>query len=270
MKKLSLRFISALLLHRELLCRLTKRNMASRYKASAIGVGWNILQPLIMMAVYTFVFSTIFKSRWTGMEEAGSLGYALNLFGGLIVFNLVAECIGAAPGLIINNKNYVTKVIFPLELLGASVVGSATTQAITSMIVLIAFKLIAFHYVPMTMVWLPLVWAPLVLGCLAMSWIISALSVFLRDLEQVVPLILTVLMFLSAVFYPVNSLPASVRPLMRMNPLAIVIEQTRQVAIEGRNPNTDYLVFGLIIALVICELSYRGFQHARRGFADVL
>jgi lipopolysaccharide transport system permease protein len=270
LKSPKLRFVAALLKHRELWWRLTERAVASRYKGSALGFGWSLLQPLVMLAVYTFVFSTIFKSRWTGAEEAGSLGYAVNLFAGLIVFNLFADCIGASPGLILSNKNYVTKVIFPLELLGATTVSSATFQAITSALILVAFELFALHTLPITLMWLPLVWMPLLLGCLALSWVISALGVYLRDLEQLVPMLLSVMMFLSAVFYPISSLPTHIQPLMHFNPLAMVIEQTRRVGVEGLSPSRMYLVLGCAVSAAACEIAYRGFERARRGFADVL
>jgi len=270
MRKLKLHFVSALQGNRELWWRLTERAVSSRFKGSALGFGWSLLQPLVMLAVYTFVFSTIFKSRWIGLEEAGSIGYAINLFAGLIVYNLLADCIGASPGMIVNNKNYVTKVIFPLEILGVATLGSATFQAMTSVVILITFELFAFHAVPITLIWLPLVWLPLLLGCLALTWAVSAIGVFLRDIEQMVPMMLSVMMFLSAVFYPVSSLPKQVQGLMYCNPLAVVIEQTRHVAVEGLHPSLNYVVFGTIVSLVACEYSYRGFQRARRGFADVL
>jgi len=171
---------------------------------------------------------------------------------------------------VVGNKNYVTKVIFPLELLGATTVGSAAFQAVTSAVILMAFEVLAFHAVPFTLLWLPLVWLPLLLGCLALSWVVSALGAFLRDLEQLVPMLLSVMMFLSAVFYPISSLPAHVQPLMQLNPLALVIEQTRRVAVEGLAPSLRYVVMGAAIGAVGCEIAYRGFQRARRGFADVL
>ena len=122
---LKLRFASALLQHRELLWRLTERAVLVVIRDRVLGLVGACCSLWFMLAVYTFVFSTIFKSRWGGMEESGSLGYALNLFAGLIVFNLFADCIGSAPGLVVNNKNYATKVIFPLELLGAVTYGSS-------------------------------------------------------------------------------------------------------------------------------------------------
>jgi len=265
-----LHFVSALVKHRELWWRLTERTVSSRYKGSALGFGWSLLQPLVMLAMYTFVFSTIFKSRWSGWDEAGSLGYAINLFTGLIVFNFFADCIATSPGLVISNKSYVTKVVFPLELLGASTISSASFQGITSTVILIVFEVLVFHKLSITVLWLPVVWLPLFLGCLALSWIVSALGVYLRDLEQLVPMLLSVMMFMSAIFYPISSLPVHLQPLMHLNPLAVVIEQTRHVAIEGVVPSLHYVIVGTAVSLVGCEISYRCFNRARRGFADVL
>ena len=270
MKIPKLRFVLSLLKHRDLLFRLTERAVATRYKGSALGFGWSLLQPIVMLSVYTFVFSTIFKSRWSGMEGAGSLGYALNLFVGLIVFNVFADCLGSSPGLVVNNKNYATKVIFPLELLGATTLGSAMFQAITSIFILIFFELAVFQRVPATLIFIPLVFLPLLLGCLSLSWLLSSLGVFLRDLEQLTPMLLSIGMFLSAVFYPVSSLPERFQPLMHFNPLALIIEQTRLVAVNGVLPQAHYIIFGTIIGLILCEISFRFFQRARRGFADVL
>lgn len=270
LKMIKLRFVSSLLRNRELWWRLVQRSVASRYKGSGLGFGWSLIQPLVMLAVYTFVFSTVFKSRWVGMEDAGSMGYAMNLFAGLIVFNFFSDCVGSSPGLVVNNKNFATKVIFPLELLGAVTLGSALFQALTSTLILVVFQLLTLQVLPLTLFWLPFVWFPFLLGCLAITWILSSLGVFLRDLEQLMPLFLSVAMFLSAVFYPISSLPESLQPLMRFNPLAIVIDQTRRVAIECSSPSPMYILFGTLTCSILCEIAFRGFLHARRGFADVL
>ena len=211
-----MRFIRSLLRSRELWWRLSEREIAGRYRGSILGWGWSLLTPLLMLGVYTFVFSTVFKARWGDLEQAGSLGFAINLFAGLITFNIFAESASQAPTLILGNANYVTKVIFPLETLSAVSVTAALFHACTSTVILLAFELIAIHQVPLTVLWLPFVWLPYVLGCLAMSWCISALGVFLRDLGQVIGVMVSMLMFMSAVLsvsytceYCEPSLPSS-------------------------------------------------------------
>ena len=270
MQSLNLRFAGSLRRHQQLWWRLTERDIAGRYRGSVLGWGWSLLTPLFMLVVYTFVFSTVFKARWGALDDAGPMGFAINLFAGLIVFNLFAECATQAPNLVLSHANYVTKVIFPLEVLGAVTVGTALFHACTSAVVLFGFELLVVKTIPITSLWLPLVWLPLVLGSLGLTWLLSALGVFLRDLGQVIGVVVSMLMFLSAVFYPLSALPPSWQPVLGLNPRVIVIEQTRRVAVEGQLPSLRYLVLGSLLALGLCELSYRTFCQARRGFADVL
>lgn len=256
--------------HRNLLWQLTEREVAGRYRGSVLGWGWSLLNPLLMLAVYTFVFSTIFKARWPDLQQAGPLGFAINLFAGLIVFNLFSECVSKAPSLIVGQPSFVTKVVFPLELLGAVSVAAAAFHACTSLIVLGLFEIVATGGIPITSLWLPLIWLPLLLGSLGLCWLLSALGVYLRDLPQLVGVALSVLMFLSAIFYPSSALPPAWQPVLALNPLATVIEQTRRALIANQNPTIAYLAASIPLSLIACELSFRLFQKARRGFADVI
>lgn len=276
-----LRFPLALWRQRELWWQLSQREVQGRYRGSMLGWGWSLITPLLMLAVYTFVFSQIFRARWGDLQQSGPLVFAINLFAGLIVFNFFAETANQGQGLILSNANLVTKVIFPLEILPAVTVATALFHALTSLVVLVAFQVtnglisagassangLGIHP---TLLWLPLVWLPLVSCCLALGWLLSALGVFLRDLGQVIGVFVNLLMFLSAVFYPLSSLPPQWQPLLQLNPLVLVIEQTRRVAVNGQLPSLSYLLWGGLIGLLACELSFRSFQKARRGFADVL
>ena len=265
-----LRAPGALWRHRELIWRLSVRDVAGRYRGSVLGWGWSLLTPLLMLAVYTFVFSTIFKARWGDLEALGPLGFAINLFAGLIAFNLFSESVNQSPQLVLANPNYVTKVIFPLEILAVVNVAGAAFHALTSLGVLVVFELVAVRQVPLSLLWLPLVWLPLLTGCLALSWLLAALGVYLRDVGQVVGVVTSMLMFLSAVFYPLSALPPHWQPVLGLNPLVAIIEQTRRVAVAGQNPDATYLLLGGVGGVLLCELGFRLFQRARRGFADVL
>ena len=256
--------------HRELWLRLTEREVVGRYRGSILGNAWMFITPLAMLGVYTFIFSQVFKARWGDLEQAGPLGFAINLFAGLIVFNIFSECAIRAPSLIVNNPNYVKKVVFPLEISSCVSVGSACFHAFTSLSILLAFELIAFQFIPTTILWLPLVWLPLILGCLACSWILSAAGVFLRDVSQVIAVGINMLMFLSPIFFPLSALPERWQPLLRANPLAQVIEQTRKVAVQGVNPDFGYLIAGTLMTLLSCELCFRIFGKSKGAFADVL
>lgn len=265
-----LRFPAPLWRHRELAWQLSRRDVAGRYRGSVLGWGWSFLTPLLMLAVYTFVFSQVFQARWGNLDQLGPLGFAINLFAGLIVFSFFSESVNKASLLVLSNANYVTKVVFPLEILPAVNVASAAFHALASLIVLALFQLLALQQIPWAMLWLPLVWLPLVAGCLALSWLLAALGVYLRDVGQVVGVITQMLMFLSAVFYPLSALPTQWQPWLALNPLVIVIEQTRRVAIGHQPPDPAYLIWGVLLGLLVCEFSFRLFQQARRGFADVL
>lgn len=276
-----LSFPQALWRQRELWWQLSQREVQGRYRGSMLGWGWSLITPLLMLAVYTFVFSQVFQARWGDLDQSGPLVFAINLFAGLIVFSLFAETTTQGPSLILSNTNLVTKVIFPLEILPAVTVAAALFHALTSLVVLMGFQItngllsagavsISDLGIHPTLLWLPLVWLPLISGCLALGWLLSALGVFLRDLGQVIGVFVNLLMFLSAVFYPLSSLPPRWQPLLQLNPLVLVIEQTRRVAVIGQLPSLSYLLWGGLIGLLACELSFRSFQKARRGFADVL
>lgn len=271
MKRPSLQFLNALICNRELIWRLTERLVSGRYRGSLLGWGWSLINPLLMLAVYTFVFSEVFKARWGSAAEAsGTLAFAINLFAGLIVFNLFAECMNQSPTLILENPNYVTKVVFPLEALSVVAVGSSVFHALTSLVVLLLFQLLAGSGPMVTVLWLPLIWLPLLLGCLALSWLLACAGVFLRDVGQITGVLTSMLMFMSAVFYPVSALPLRWQPILQLNPLVQVIEQTRQVVVQGEAPSANYLIWGSLVTLVAAEVCYRGFCRSRRAFADVM
>lgn len=272
--QLALRFPAALWRQRELLAQLSRREVKSRYQGSVLGWGWSLITPLLMLGVYTFVFSQVFKARWGDVSDSGPLVFAINLFAGLIVFSVVSETANQCPTLILNNSNLATKVVFPLEILPAVVVVAALFNAVTSLSVLLCFQVISGsgggEGISVTLLWLPLVWLPLLSGCLALGWLLAALCVYLRDLGQIVGVGMNLLMFLSAVFYPLSALPERWQPLLKLNPIVNVIEQTRRVAVNGELPDSGYLIYGTLMTLLTCEIAFRCFQKARRGFADVL
>jgi len=270
MAAMTLQFPQAIWKNRELWWRLTEREILGRYRGSFLGVAWSFLNPLAMLGVYTFIFSQVFKARWGNLEQTGPMGFAINLFAGLIVFNVFAECATRAPTVILLNPNYVKKVIFPLEILATVAVGSAFFHALTSLAVLTLFTVINQQPPQITWLWLPVVWLPLLLGCLALSWLLSALGVFLRDLGQLIAVAVSMLMFMSPIFFPLSALPSRWQPLLALNPLAGLIEETRQVLVAGRMPNLSHLMLSIAVTLCLCELSFRSFGKAKRAFADVM
>ena len=263
------KFFVILNAERDLLVGLIQREIGGRYQGSILGVLWSFFNPVLMLAVYTFFFSVIFKVRWQG--GAGSkTEFALILFAGLIVFNFFAECLTRAPTLIVSNVNYVKKIVFPLELLPLVVMGSAIFHLLISFLVWLAFYIIFFGIPYAGVLLFPIVLIPLVLVTIGVTWFLASLGVYLRDVSQVVGALVPVLMFLSPVFYPIKSLPVEYQTLVLISPLTVAIEQARDVMYWGGS--IDWQVWGsyLVISCLVAWLGLYWFQKTRGGFADVL
>jgi lipopolysaccharide transport system permease protein len=261
--------ITSLWRNRSLILALIKREVVGRYRGSFLGVFWSFFNPLFMLAVFTFVFSVVFQARWGGGTDSKT-EFALVLFAGLIVFNLFAECVNRAPGLILANVNYVKKVIFPLEILPWVVFGSAMFHAAISIGVWLTAYALLFGLPHITALLLPLIFLPLALLIMGVSWMLASLGVYLRDVSQFVGILTTMLMFLSPIFYPVTALPEKYRPFLLLNPLAPAIEQTRNVLFWGKIPGLAMLGGYFLAASCVAWLGFAWFQKTRKGFADVL
>ena len=255
--------------HRELLFALIRREIVGRYKGSLMGLLWSFFNPVLMLAVYTFVFSVVFKSRWAGGSESKT-EFALVLFAGLIVFNIFAECISRAPGLVLGNANYVKKVVFPLEVLPLATLGASGFHFLVNLVVWLIFYLLFRGFPPATILLLPVTLLPMLLLTMGFSWLLASLGVYLRDVAQVVGVLVTVLMFMSPIFYPIQALPESFQPIMHMNPLGSIIEQARNVMIWNRGINWSTWNLQMTLAGLTCWLGFAWFQKTRKGFADVI
>ncbi len=255
--------------NRNLIHALAAREIVGRYRGSTLGLLWSFFNPFFILAVYTFVFSEVFKARWS-IDSESKTEFGLVLYIGLMVFNLFAECINRAPGIIISNANYVKKVVFPTEILPFVCVISATYQMLISFGVWLVAYIGLFGLPHITILLFPLVILPFHLLILGFSWVLASLGVFLRDVTQVIGLTVTTLMFLSPIFYPVTALPENYRYLIYLNPLTPFIEMTRGLLWFGKIPDLK-LVIGLwLIAGLIAWVGFAWFQKTRKGFADVL
>jgi lipopolysaccharide transport system permease protein len=257
--------------NRQLIIQMTKREVVGRYKGSAFGLAWSFFNPVLMLVVYTFVFSEIFQSRWGGVGgDDSKTQFAVVLFVGMIVLNLFSEVINRAPGLILSNVNYVKKVVFPIEVLPIVTMGAALFHSLISLGVLLAAFALFNGYLHWTAVLIPIVLLPIVILTLGLSWLLASLGVFLRDVGQTIGIITTVLMFLSPVFYPITAVPERFRPFIMANPLTFIIEQAREVLIWGHLPNWMGLGIYTLLATVVAWVGFAWFQKTRKGFADVL
>ena len=254
---------------RNLILEMTKREVVGRYRGSLLGLLWSFFNPVLMLTIYTFVFSFVFKARWGDGGES-RFEFALILFSGLIVFNLFAECINRAPSLIIGNVNYVKKVVFPLEVLPLIVMGAALFHSLVSLGVLLLFYFIVSSSLQWTIIYAPVVLLPLVFMTLGVSWFLASLGVFLRDVAQTIGVLTTVMLFLSPIFFPVSALPEKFQIFIYMNPLTFIVEQMREVLIWGKPPSWAGWSLTMALGVIMGWLGLAWFQMTRKGFADVL
>lgn len=265
--------LRALLAHRRLIVQLAVRDVLGRYRGSFLGLGWSLVTPLLLLAVYTFVFAVVFGARWGGPAQVpvgGHAGFAIVLFAGLVLFNLFAEGFNRAPGLILANVNYVKRVVFPLEVLPVAALLAALFHMAVALLAWAVLAMFVLHGLPLTALLLPLVLAPLLLGTLGVMWALASLGVYARDIGQLTGIASTVLLFLSPIFYPLAAVPEPYRALMAANPLSVLVEAGRDVLIFGHAPG--WLALGLcwIGSAVLAWLGWWWFQKTRTGFADVV
>lgn len=256
--------------HHQLLLKLIWRDVVGRYRGSLIGLLWSFVTPLIMLAVYTFVFTYVFQARWNVGENEPRALFALVLFSGLMLHGLLAEVLNRSPSIIINNVNYVKKVVFPLELLPIVILGAALFHFAINVGVMLLAMLLMGMPLHATILLYPLVVLPLIPLTLGLGWGLAALGVFVRDIGQLTGIITTILLFLSPIFFPLDALPPLLQKLLVLNPLTIIIENARNVLLWGEMPNWGALMMYSVVSLVVFLVGFVGFQALRKGFADVL
>ena len=255
--------------HRFVIGQLAKRAILGRYRGTVLGLLWSLVTPLLLLAVYTFVFGTILQVRWVS-QSGGNAEFAAILFSGMLVHGILAECLTQASTLIVANPQYVKKVVFPLEALPWVTVISAFFQGVISTGILLAYLVFVQGGIPWTAVLFPIPLFVLAFVCIAVGWLISATAVYLKDIAQMMGLLSTVLFFMAPILYPKTALPVEFQNLLYLNPLTYIIEQFRAVVLWGELPNWNGLALYGIASVAIAWMSLAWFQKTRKGFADVL
>jgi len=253
--------------HRWLVLQMVRREILARYQGSVLGASWGVLSPLLILAAYTFVFRTVFKARWPGGTDS-TAEFVLQLFAGLLVFNLFSEVITRAPRLVLEQPNLVKRVVFPLETLSWVAVGAVMFNAAIALgILLVATVGLGSHLTAWVLA------TPLVLACtvpmlLGLCWLLSGLGVFLRDIGHVVGPAVSLLLFVSPVLYPTSALPSFLSDLLWLNPLTFPIEALRGLVLKGTPPDAGALASYTAIGLAFAFLAHRLFERIRPAFAD--
>ena len=262
-------FLSAGLRHRQLIGRLARRRIEARYRGSVLGLAWTLLHPLLMLAIYTFVFSFVFEARWAAV--AGQPGeFALFLFSGLIVYAIFSECVNEAPNLMLANETYIKQLVFPTEVLAWTMLLASLFSFVVNALLLLAFCALILGPPPASALWLPLIVLPVVLLTLGVAWFLSSLGVYIRDIGQVVGVLTTALLFLSPIFYPAAAVPESLRAWYFLNPFASILDMSKASLFYGAAPDWARLGWLTLAGWVAAWLGFAWFMKTKRGFADVL
>lgn len=263
-------FAGALWAHRELLWQFSIRNVELRHKGSHLGLVWSVLNPILMMGLYVFVFGFIFKGHFGVLPNESRIDYALGIFLGLTLFQLLAETLGGAPLVIVGNPNFVKKVVFPLEILpAASVMASCFHMLVALAMVLLGAALLGSG-LTMRILWLPFILAPLVFLSLGVAWLLAAAGVFFRDINYLVAFITMVVMYASALFYPPSMIPPAAWSFLRFNPILLAVELARNCVLWDRPLNGAHLLYLVAVSFFTCIGGYFLFRKAAPVFADVL
>jgi lipopolysaccharide transport system permease protein len=254
---------------RQLLRQLISRAVQARFRGSALGLLWAILNPILMLLVYTFVFGVILQGRWNG--QGSTFFFAMNLYCGLIVYGIFSETVGSASTQILSNPSYVKKIIFPLETLPISVLGASLILNLFSLAILLICTQFFIHPLSIHLIALPIVWLPLLCFTAGLSWIVASIGVYVRDVQQIVAILLQILFYLCPIVYPLSRVPDRLIPWYKwVNPVAVSVEQSRRVLLDAEWPQWDWLPANCIVCLLVFIFGYYAFMKTKRGFADVI
>jgi lipopolysaccharide transport system permease protein len=255
---------------RELLWQFTLRNVELRHKGSHLGLIWSVINPLLMMSLYVFVFGYIFKGSFHAIPNETKVDYALGIFLGLTIFHFIAEVLSLSPTLIVSNPNFVKKVVFPLELLPAASVGSAAFHMLISLSLVLIGAATIGPGLTSDLLWLPIILFPLIPLALGAAWLFAAIGVFFRDINQLVTFLSMVLMYASALFYSQTILPPAAWAILRFNPLLLAVELARNAVLWHRPIDLLHLGYVYCFSLIACVIGYGLFRRMAPAFADVL
>ncbi|MDG0811814.1 ABC transporter permease [Cohnella rhizosphaerae] len=259
-----------LIRHRQLLWQFSNRDVAQRYKGSYFGLTWALIQPLLMLVVYSFVFTQVFKVKWGTGSDMNQFQFAITMFAGLIVFQIFSDPVYRSTSILQSNPNFIKRVVFPLEILPiSSIISSFILQLFSIVIYLVA--LLCFGY-SITWSWIlaPISIIPVIILSAGISLLISSLSVFFRDVGQIISIVMNILFYISPVFYPVTAVPEAFRPYMYLNPLTTIIETFRATTMGTQDLKLLPWFEVLGVSIVIFLIGSYIFKISKENFADVI
>jgi lipopolysaccharide transport system permease protein len=254
--------------NRSLIRVMVRRDILGRYRGSFGGAFWTIINPLLLMLTYFYVFGVILKSRFPG--DPSQSGFALYFLAGMLPWLAFSEAVGRSPGVMLEHRNFVKKLVFAVETLPVNLVASGLVTGLFAVLLFCVVLLVVRHAIPATVLWLPLLLIPQLLFTAGLSWFLAALGVFVRDLGQILGFVLTIWFFATPICYPEESLPAGLAPLLSKNPIYILVRGYREIFLHGRAPAFGSLWKFWILAAIVFVLGHAWFYKLRKSFADLI
>ena len=254
--------------NRGLIRVMVRRDVLGRYRGSFGGSFWTLINPLLLMLTYYFVFGVVLQSRFPGIP--GRAGFALYFLCGMLPWLALSEAAGRAPSILLEHRNFVKKLVFAVETLPVNLVAAGLVSEFFAVVLYCGFLLAIRHSLPVTILWLPVLLVPQILLTLGLSWLLAALGAFVRDLGQVIGFLLTIWFFVTPICYPEGSLPKGAAALLTKNPLYVLVRGYRAIFLENRAPQFGPLWKLTVVALVALVVGHACFYKLRRSFADML
>lgn len=249
---------------------LIKKDIIGKYRGSFFGLLLPILNSLFMLAIYTFVFSFVFNAKYS-MENNSNINFSLTLLIGLLVFNIFSEALHRSPSLILSNRNYVKKIIFPLNTLPLIILITALFHFILTFI-LWCFLYIFFVgpiEISSAIFLIPIIFSYSIF-ILGIIFLISAVGVYFRDIEHFISPISTLMLFCTPIFYPISILPESIRKYIFLNPISYPVLEIRELLIYGNSFNYLNFILFTSFSIIFFLFGFYIFKLLRKGFADVI
>ena len=255
---------------RDLWWQFTVRAVEMRHRGSYLGFAWAVLNPLLMAALYVTVFGVIYKGRFHVRADETGMDFAIGVFLGLTLFHIVAETIAVAPTIIVGQPNLVKKVVFPLEMLPLSQLSAFWFHAMISLALCLLAQVILGRGLDSGLLWLPLILIPHLFLTVGLGWLLAALGVFFRDINQVVAVVSTIVLYASAVFFSPHILPPVAWAILKWNPLLLTVDLARDAVIWHLPVNLHHLAYIWVAGVALFFFGAWFFRDTKRSFPEAL
>lgn len=249
--------------YRQMIYSLVKRDLRGRYKGSALGFLWTFINPLLQLIVYTIVFSVIMK---TGIEK-----YYLFLFVALVPWLFFSTCLTGGASCIMAQQDMVKKIYFPREVLPISyIISQFVNMLLTFLIIFAVIVVSGIGINAEALLYLPIIMAVEFILALGIAMLVSALTVYFRDLEYILGIISMIWMYLTPIIYSVEQVPKEIMSIFNINPMTPIVIAYRDILYYKRIPEIATLGHAAILGIVILIIGCYAFNRLKRHFAEEL